>query len=103
MAHRFTSEEAARARRQRGARAAHASMYAAGIVPGHFARIARRENAMRRRLQKALDAAGADERINSGETQLAQLRRIAAQENTQLSGDLDPSASVILDDTLDGI
>ena len=103
MAHRYNSEEGARARRVRAGYASVRSHIALGRVPGEIAREAVMANARRRRLQKALDAAGADERINSGESQLSQLRRIAAQENAQLAGDLDPSASVILDDTLEGI
>lgn len=54
-------------RRIRGARAAHAVIRASGRVPT--------EEATRERM----------------------LRRIARQENEQLSGDLDPSASVVLD------
>jgi len=57
MAHRWNSEEAAKARRTRGAYAGHASVRASGRVPGQEARAARSLNAMHRRLAKLLDAA----------------------------------------------
>jgi hypothetical protein len=73
MAHRYTSEEAAAARRARGAHAANRVVRAQGRVPAAEATAAR------------------------------MLRRIALQENEQLSGDLDPASSVVLNDVLDGI
>ncbi len=74
MAHRYTSEEAAAARRARGAHAANAAMRAQGRVPGDRARDV-----------------------------LAKLRRIAREENANLDGSFDPSSSVVLSDVLDGI
>src|SRR5580704_15704611 len=64
MAHRYTSEEGARARRQRGARAAHESMRAQGRVPGAEATLA------------------------------AQLRRLAASENGAAGMDYSDDATV---------
>ena len=56
MAGEFNSETGAKARRQKGARHAHASIKAQGRVPGAEARPARVENARRRRLIKLLDS-----------------------------------------------
>ena len=49
MAHRYTAKEAARARRQRGGHASCRAQIALGMIPGAAARIARRQNAARRR------------------------------------------------------
>lgn len=55
--HRWDSMSGAKARRARGAYAANASVRAQGRVVAIEANIARRQSAMQRRLQKALDAA----------------------------------------------
>ena len=92
MAHRYNSEEAARARRQRGGLTSVRVQAAAGIDTAARMREAKQR---RRALDNALRAE-ADALLDTRGSQLEQLRRIARAENHAPDAD-DADAGVILD------
>ena len=92
MAHRYNSQDAARARRQKGARHAHEAIRATGRTLGVEATA---ERMRRRALDNALRS-DADALLDTRGSQLEQMRRIARAENLAPDAD-DADAGVILD------
>lgn len=97
MAHRYTSEEAARARRQRGGYASVAAHRALGRVPGEIAREAKMRRVALRKQLDSLTPYETGALLDPHGTAAEQLRAIARQENANLEGGYDPSDSVVLD------